>query len=273
MSNSTGIVVDDDSIPESKNSQDWIFAIILVLLGSFFAALGDNLVKFSYTLEQARLSQGENPTPVLLRPLWNLGMFSLIFLNSIFTLWSYALADASIIIPFTGIRIIINMFFAKKINQEVFSQQQIGYTFIILLGITIALLSGNHKSKNYHISDFKDLFGNGAFVLISLGTLLVLLALSSEYIKSRDATKKCLILSMTSGIFASVTQLFAKIVSESFKDMKEGEPKDPVLGLYLVLAILFGGLHIMTLNHALKFFNAFIISPYLNATLIIFGSF
>ena len=69
-------------------------AIVLCLFAAFFAALGDNLVRLSYTKEATKVSEGDAPTPTCCRPLWLFGMFSLAGLNTLFTLWSYALADA-----------------------------------------------------------------------------------------------------------------------------------------------------------------------------------
>ena len=72
----------------------WLVAAGLAVLAACFGALGDNLIKLSFALEQATVENPGTKTSPDCRQLWLLGMTCIVVINTSLTLVSYSLADA-----------------------------------------------------------------------------------------------------------------------------------------------------------------------------------
>lgn len=280
----------------------YVLAISFALLASFSAALGDNLIRLSYTKEaKEKLAHdiSHASTPLFFRPLWFFGVFCLAILNTVFSLLSYSLADASAVLPFVGTKILFNIFLAKRLNREECNWRHLLYTGLVLVGVTIVLIGGHAKTSSkteYSLAEIKGLFHGTDFVFLSIATLFIGIALLSLWAGTDVLTERnkmvfsrssfsCLSVSVISGVFASVTQLFSKIVAELlFSDgvhQTEGDlDADPDskeafwwLALFVLGALCFGGLHLASLNYALRKHSVYVVSPFITATLVVYGSF
>lgn len=87
----------------------WVAGVVLAILAAVFGALGDNLIKLSYTKEDLAIERGEPPTKIWCRPLWYAGMTCLLVLNTACVIAALSISDASLTIPFGGLHICFNL--------------------------------------------------------------------------------------------------------------------------------------------------------------------
>lgn len=161
-------------------------------------------------------------------------------------------------------------------NKESFTSRQLGFTLIILLGVTIVLVTGNHDTKSFPIEDLEELFTNVPYfvmtgiILLGIGVLIPL-AFTTE-----NPRMRCFGSSTLCGLVGSCTQVYAKTMSESFDQAVNADSSAvfssfvPYVAIFLTLVC--ATFQLVLLNRSLSLYNAFVVVPFVNSTLIVFGS-
>eukprot|EP00516_Mucochytrium_quahogii_P011374 CAMPEP_0203787138 /NCGR_PEP_ID=MMETSP0100_2-20121128/2049_1 /ASSEMBLY_ACC=CAM_ASM_000210 /TAXON_ID=96639 /ORGANISM=" , Strain NY0313808BC1" /LENGTH=422 /DNA_ID=CAMNT_0050689585 /DNA_START=28 /DNA_END=1293 /DNA_ORIENTATION=- len=254
----------------------WWVGVILSIFAAVFGSLGDNLIKLSYTKEHLAVKAGMPATPIACRGLWWAGMLCITVLNTSLVLIAYVFADASLTIPFAGLHICFNVGFARLLNGERFTSRQIGFTFIILVGVTVVLVSGNHDTVQYTVDGMQDLMETTGFICMSVGILFIICVQIPIVVLHPNPQVACLCSSTLVGTFASITQVFAKVMSESLHQAVTGDASKVfshfIAYVSIFVTICSAILQLSLLNRALSMYNAFVVVPVVNSTLIILGS-
>ncbi|GBG29333.1 Hypothetical Protein FCC1311_055552 [Hondaea fermentalgiana] len=182
----------------------------------------------------------------------------------------------SLTIPFAGLHICFNIGFARILNHEEFTSRQVGFTFIILVGVTVVLVSGNHDTVSFTVKELEDLFREVPFIVTTSIILLAMMVLAPIAFFHSDARAECLCSSALVGTVGSCTQVFAKTMAESFDEAVETHSSSIfdsfVPSVAIVVTSLCALAQLTMLNVALSRFNAFVVVPIVNATMIVLGS-
>ncbi|EAK87353.1 hypothetical protein [Cryptosporidium parvum Iowa II] len=141
----------------------WYFGIFTALLSSILGGLGDNLIRLSFTLEE-ELNHKER-RPVILRPIWILGVLFSCILNAILIIISLNFASAMIVTPFSGLHIFWSIIFSKYIlNEEIKSRHYKG-TGLVIFGLLFIILFGIKDVPVYNVHELGILYSQPKFVL------------------------------------------------------------------------------------------------------------
>ena len=255
----------------------WWVGVLLSICGAVFGSLGDNLIKLSYTKEAIAVESGKEPTAIYCRYLWVLGMLCITVLNTSMTMAAYSFADASLTIPFAGLHICFNVLFARLLNSEMYTSRQLGFTFLILVGVSVVLTAGNHDTVYYTSEDISELFTDVGFIIMTVFLLIMISVQIPASLLHHDARVRCFAASSLVGTIAAFTQVNAKIVSESLTQVVQHGDKEEVFGSWvfyvaLVVLVVAAFSQLFLLNKALKHYNAFVVVPIYNSFLIVLGS-
>ncbi|CUV06464.1 unnamed protein product [Cryptosporidium hominis] len=141
----------------------WYFGIFTALLSSILGGLGDNLIRLSFILEE-ELNHKER-RPVILRPIWILGVLFSCILNAILIIVSLNFASAMIVTPFSGLHIFWSIIFSKYIlNEEIKSRHYKG-TGLVISGLLFIILFGIKDVPVYSVHELGILYSQPKFVL------------------------------------------------------------------------------------------------------------
>ncbi|GBG30065.1 Magnesium transporter NIPA2 [Hondaea fermentalgiana] len=253
----------------------WVIGVLLAIGAALAAAIGDNLVKRAcldraqelkrrdagnrrelqhlgatepgngqdHDESQANLlgtdeEDAEDVKALWQRPTWILGIFCMVVLNAGMTVASFAFVDASMTIPFGGLHICFNIPLARYINGERFSLRAIMFNGIILAGVMVVLLFGNHGSRTFTAEELVEIAAAPGFIVASC-------------------------------VMIGITQTFAKAMSECIKD---GAWIMPITYVCILLTIGSALFQVIFLNKCLDRYPAFFVVPLVNSTIIIVGS-
>eukprot|EP01068_Selenidium_serpulae_P013808 Selendium_serpulae@DN6012_c0_g1_i2.p1 len=81
----------------------WLIGVTITIVGSFLGALGDILVRLSFTREDKKDEALRRP--LIKRPLWLSGMFCSVVLDGVMTIVALNFTSAAIVTPFAGLHI------------------------------------------------------------------------------------------------------------------------------------------------------------------------
>lgn len=141
----------------------WYFGICTALLSSILGGLGDNLIRLSFTLEEELDSKDRRP--VVMRPIWLLGIFFSCILNAILIIISLNFASAMIVTPFSGLHIFWSIIFSKYIlNEEIRSRHYKG-TGLVISGLLFIIMFGIKDVPVYSVGELSVLYTRPRFVL------------------------------------------------------------------------------------------------------------
>lgn len=262
----------------TDGSKLWILGVLLAINTAMMSALGDNLIKRSFTLEKNARANGLPRTPVWKRPLWSAGMFVILVVVSVSSMVSYSLADGSLLIPFAGLHIVFNMIFAYYMNDERFLKVQVALCGVIMIGITLVAFGGNHGTETHSLEKLESLLKKKDFYITTVSIIVIVLVLFTLSRKGTTHQIRCVTTGMTSGSLGGGTQVFTKLLSESggkaFKSWDDFQIvfSNPVVYVGLIGTLSFGLCQFVALNIALKKYKAFYVSPFVSSSLIIVGS-
>jgi len=162
------------------------------------------------------------------------------------------------------------------LNHEEYTSRQAGFTFIILVGVTVVLVSGNHDTVVYSIDEIQELFQSLGFILLSVLILFLILLQIPLSTLHWSARVRCLTCATLVGTVGSVTQVFAKTMSECISQAISGDAQDifahyiPYVAIFIT--IIAAAVQLFLLNRVLRLYNVFVVVPIVNSTLIILGS-
>ncbi|OII72931.1 uncharacterized protein cubi_02162 [Cryptosporidium ubiquitum] len=151
----------------------WYFGIFTALLSSILGGLGDNLIRLSFILEEELCPKKKRP--IVLRPIWLLGVFFSCILNAILIIISLNFASAMIVTPFSGLHIFWSIIFSKyMLNEEIKSRHYKG-TGLVIAGLLIIILFGIKDVPVYSVEELSILYTKPKFILYCLSNISFIL--------------------------------------------------------------------------------------------------
>ncbi|PFH34382.1 hypothetical protein BESB_075340 [Besnoitia besnoiti] len=156
----------------------WILGILACLVGSFCGSLGDNMIRKSFLV----LKDDVQLYHMWRSPLWTVGMFLTVVVNTLCTLIALVFTPATIVTSFAGVHIFWNTILAKTLNHE----QTVWYDYAGVTAITVGItLIVACSGKDRTIDSIESFVGNLGcassacfclvlFVLICFGSTITL---------------------------------------------------------------------------------------------------
>lgn len=276
--------------------QDYVVGVVLSVLASFAASIGDNTIKLAYSRRTDKRGggrlfpdrnnedtgvedeecprndeediKGEELGPVYKDPLFLFGNFCLAIINTVLNMISMAFVDASVTIPFGGLHIVFNVPLALIINREHSSLRVIALNALIFFSVVIILLSGNREPNEVTVEDLHEDFIRPPFAVAS-GVVLGLMFYAWKALLSKDANTRRLGMTIGAGLVGSITQIFAKSMSLC---IKEGAWDSQLTYAFIGATALFGIWQGYALNRCLDLYSATFTVPIVNSVIIVVGS-
>lgn len=147
---------------------------------------------------------------------------------------------------------------------------------IIFLGLVLVLVSANHDTVSYTVDELKGLFGEVPFIVATTFLVLMIGLLIPAAFCQGDERLRCFASAALVGLFGTGTQVFVKTMAECFEQQinspDSGTFDDFFPYIIIVVAAACATTQITLLNRALSLYNAFVVVPIVNSTLIVFGS-
>lgn len=174
--------------------------------------------------------------------------------------------------------IVFNIVFSRVINKEAFTMLSLGFTGVILIGVTIVSATANHSTSTYTTSELEAFFKAEPFVIASIVLLIFMLVLGLLGTLPRSVKLRCVALGMLCGAVAVCTQLWAKILAQLFDELISEDfnsatfKASPLPYAAPFVCLAFGFAELVLLNIVLKGYDAFIIAPIVGSTIIVVGS-
>jgi len=249
--------------------QSWGIGVLFALAACFCGALGENLIKFSFNEAKKEEREGMEPKPQHFRLSWVVGIVCMTVLNTSLNLASYAFADASLLLPLGGFTICLNLPLSIYMNHEKSSRRSIGFNLVILGGVTVVLLSANHSVQVFTVNElmgnfFRPLFMLCTGVFVAASTYLFFLSKNGKNVLHRKVG-----MTVFSGMIGSVTQIFAKSMTEC---LQAGAWGNVFTWMFIILTVVFAVSQVALLNKCLSLYPAYFVVPIVNSTLIVVGS-
>ena len=260
---------------DEGGSSSWFIGVMLALAGAFFAAVGDNLVKRSFSKyeEIAAVDPAARIPPVYLRPIWLAGMVCIIGINSGCSVLSLEFAEAYVVIPFAGVHIAFNLPLAYKINSEAIYKNDVIASALIFVGVIIVLVAGPKVSHTYDYGEVADLFKAFTGLAFCGVSLAVLPALYWGWKKHESSRVNRFCACVLSGAIGGCTNVILKGLVELFHGNDDHHWSK--FGPYAIIlaSICLAVSQIIALNKTLEAYDAVYAVPVVNATLVIWGTF
>eukprot|EP00516_Mucochytrium_quahogii_P009705 CAMPEP_0203776584 /NCGR_PEP_ID=MMETSP0099_2-20121227/6833_1 /ASSEMBLY_ACC=CAM_ASM_000209 /TAXON_ID=96639 /ORGANISM=" , Strain NY0313808BC1" /LENGTH=238 /DNA_ID=CAMNT_0050675619 /DNA_START=500 /DNA_END=1216 /DNA_ORIENTATION=- len=142
------------------------------------------------------------------------------------------------------------------------------YNGVILVGVMICLMFGNHSSDTRTTDELVKMLYAPLFIVCTL-IVCVLFFFVYRLLKSPVHAEQRVGFTVLCGLIGSVVQVTAKMMSEC---LKAGAWGSVITWVSIVLTIVFASTQLYTLNLCLDRYAAFFVVPIVNSTLIVFGS-
>jgi len=254
---------------------------VLASVGSTFGLL---LQKWAHVQQEGLPDDKKWPESgaAILSPSWILGLVLLVAVPFPLDLVAFTLAPQSLVVPLTGVTLVLNQVFAPFMLDEKVTRLDWIATGVIVTGIVCATAFGSHCSYTYTLSDMIDLFGAPAFVVAEslLAAVLIMLmwwltkwgaegCLTGEFeiMRSRSVAYGLL-----AGLIGGQQQIFLKASGELLETTINGRNEDWTRyeSYMIVLACIgFAVAQIMLLNKGLVLWTAVKYLPIYNVALIV----
>lgn len=265
---------------------------VYACIAAIVAALGDNLTRKSF-VDGANAEDDAETASLISDPavegkaakcipwLWGLGFFCLMSV-AILNAMAFAIADGSLVVPFAGLHIVLNLPIAYCMNGEKIRFSDYVGTIITIAGIIGVVLV--HASFTPPKVDFAGGFNSSMFKYgMSPIFLFVFVLNGGAFLGSMsfsfgEARKdlECFRLCLASGTAGGLTQLLLKIIAMTLTESCHMKSSCPAfrMPLFWVLIALYAWVSItqlVYLNLAYSRFDVVMVSPLMNSLLIITG--
>lgn len=132
---------------------------MLATASVFSGALGDNLMRLSFTMEAKRLVS----RPLIRRPIWGLGFFVGVIVASLFKFFALKMANVTLVVPFSAAHVVFAVVFSHILCGERLYWYDIVGTVLVSAGILVTVVSANHEIKHWKIKELMSLNENAVF--------------------------------------------------------------------------------------------------------------
>lgn len=257
----------------------WYLGVAACLLASCATSLGFILMKLAYTMDEKR------PEPMRARRIFGMlccarwwSGFSLVVLGQPLNLAAFSLASQSVIIPLTGVTIIMNQVFAPILLHERLTRVDVLATGIIVVGAALCTAFGSHVDEPLSLSRLVELYLRPLFLVFELLIVSVLLsAMAALHMRVRvPPTSRALMFAFVAGGLAAQQNIMFKAVGELFRTAFSGSVSTAGLDRwppYLIMAAAVCTLvtQLSFLSRGIDEFAAVKFVPIYNVSLIMQG--
>mmetsp|Transcript_7361 Transcript_7361/g.8449 ORF Transcript_7361/g.8449 Transcript_7361/m.8449 type:complete len:523 (-) Transcript_7361:280-1848(-) len=265
---------------DSQVVQDlWYVGVILSVLASVASNLGVNVQKYSMMKEIQRAKENKEykEKPYIRQQLWLFGLL-LVIAGALGDFAALGYAAQSLVTPVGGFTIVANLFFAHFWLEERLDKNDLGATFLVLLGIVLVAVSAEKSTKRYTLDCLVALYKRKEFIIyvvVMLATVGILYFGTTRLAKLKEASpfnpgyhrwKKLhpIFPAALSGFVGAQSVLFAKSVAELLKEsFTNGNNQFNSWEVYLIIFCLLTAIFVQLhwLAHGLRLFDAVLIVP------------
>jgi len=252
---------------------------ILASVGSTFGLL---MQKYAH-VQQAALPEDEKYAEsgsAILSPMWISGLLLLVAVPFPLDLVAFALAPQSLVVPLTGVTLVLNQVFAPWMLKEKVTKLDWIATAAIVAGIICATSFGNHCSYTYTTSQMVSLFQAPAFyvseMLYAILALVLVwwLAHGAQYVYAEQESlnqSRAIAFGILAGTIGGQQQIFLKASGELLESTFDGRGdwNRPEPFLIMVACALLAVGQIVLLNKGMVLWTAVKYLPVYNVSLII----
>jgi len=260
----------------------------LVMIGMALAVLASVGSTFGLILQ--KLAQVQNDAlplekqytktgSLICSPTWILGLVLLVAVPFPLDLVAFSLAPQSLVVPLTGVTLILNQVVAPFLLNEKVTCIDWAATGVITVGIVFTTAFGSHCSYEYTVDQMMGFFEN---ILFQVAQAIFVLSMvfcwwwvnwGAESCCREDAVPRAQAMAYgyMSGAVGGQQQIFLKATGELFETSVggEGEWDRWQSWMFAILCVLFAGAQIQLLNKGLGLWTAVKYLPLYNVCLIL----
>ena len=214
----------------------YLLGIFLIFLGEPLSAYGQVLQKKYHNLHKNHVQNYEKP--------WHKSKlfwcyYIIEYLGSVLTSFSLMFIPIIIFIPLTNFRLIVNIYFSKKVLKEEVFKSDYAATLIICIGSFLVVYFGNHENAPFseemlikNFSNYKFIITSSIFVLIFFASFYyhkkinkIIYRRTNYFYNSRKSVTHILLktrfitICIFSSIISAVSSLFSNLIIMSIPEM------------------------------------------------------
>jgi len=284
--------------PQLTDTNDdlWYVGVLLALIGTVVAAIGNHCVTLSAKLDRQekqkydftdsssvdlnqilRAIHSEEERSEIIKKIsmpsfivWVFGNVAITILGTALTLGSYAFASQALLAPLSGLTIVWNAFLSTTqwFGNATLSRNEILATFITLSGCVFIVFSGPRESKHYTLAILMELFLRIKFLIfVSFSTGIVIVLRRLAVSNTLPAQSKQFLAGMLPGFLGGFSNLFAKA---SVELLASGSLLSSFTSLLVFFTTLGTAFHqLQWINDALAAYTPLVIVPVYQASLLL----
>ncbi|GBG25777.1 Hypothetical Protein FCC1311_019962 [Hondaea fermentalgiana] len=170
---------------------EWVVGVTFSIASSVLSCLGLIFQKYAHNQNQALPDDKKYPVMlgIVCSPCWWASFIMMGLFPFPFDFFAFSFAAQSLVVPFAGLTLIMNQFFAPCILKEKVYKIDIIASIIVFIGCTLTTVTGNHDSESYVLSDLLGFFRSPSF-LVGVATLGVIMFLMTCSLLFTDPLKQ-----------------------------------------------------------------------------------
>lgn len=161
---------------------DWVIGVSFSIASSILSCLG--LIFQKYAHNQNQQLPDDQKYPVMLgivcSPCWWASFIMMGLFPFPFDFFAYSFAAQSLVVPFAGLTLIMNQFFAPFILKEKVYRIDIYASVVVFIGCTMTTVTGNHDSESYVLQDLLHAFKSSAFISGGLALCVIMIVMTAS---------------------------------------------------------------------------------------------
>ena len=244
------------------------------LLSCLLTTVGTILQKRAHTrnFKKPREKRAREFHGILLSFDWLLAVLMMVFMPLPMDFVALNYLALSVLAPLAGVTIVLNQVLAPCILGEKISKIEIYATFIILVGVMLTSLSGEHTTQEYSICEILDLYAYPGFIS-GLSVMLVMMATCIYLLHFMQRPNKfdqyrVVAFAFLAGAFGSISTMMLKATSLLAFSAEGGwDTLHPYY--HFVIVITCAVSQITHINLSLKEYTAVVALPLYNAMYVV----
>ena len=211
----------------------WYIGVLLMVLSTFFGALGNVCIKQSFNVE-ASAAADSSLTPAARRrarlvswAFWILGapVFTIV-LGAVMNVAAFAFAAQSLLSPFAATTIVWNSLLAPCCLRERLTRRDLAGTFVVVAGCAVAGASAPHSAATYTLDELLRLYAAPAFIAYAVAVAVALGGACVGRRATAPPALRRLCASALPGLIVGNTNVLAKSLSELLAQCFAHTPPD-----------------------------------------------
>ena len=233
-SSTTNLTDSEEAQPLAGADFDlWYVGVLLMVLSTFFGALGNVCIKQSFNVE-ASADADSSLTPAARRrarlvswAFWILGapVFTIV-LGAVMNVAAFAFAAQSLLSPFAATTIVWNSLLAPCCLRERLTRRDLAGTVVVVAGCALAGASAPHSAATYTLDELLRLYAAPAFIAYAVAVAVALGGACVGRRATAPPALRRLCASALPGLIVGNTNVLAKSLSELLAQCFAHTPPD-----------------------------------------------